>query len=954
MSMVVFSNSVFYAQRKGKNTQEHLFQLYESTVARGERNIKDGNFLCAVEAFTHALNIAKKVSKVEAEIECLMNLGLLNWNVGQIEKSVDFYERAFGKAKRMNSAEKVEKCKIILEISDSYLEGKKLQRCGRYRKSIESFGNAIDLSKKIKSKEHMLKCLRKLSISYFYLYELQKFNSLNEKALRIARILNHKKEEGRCLNNIGLYNCKLNKYSKALCLYQEALLIEREVNNKEDESACLNNIGVIYGKVGLYDRALDYLRTALKIDKELDEDRFVSIELLNIGEIFCKRGILLANKKDFYRALDYFMRGLKLIKKSKNERCHIRILNNMGYVYLELKEYHEALRYFQSSYRKALKIQDREVICMSLNNIGIVNLNLGNHGDSRNFFSKAIDSALKIGVNHILWESYFGLGQVYEDENNFCEALENYEKAAEVVEKIMNDIYLDTSKIGFARDKLEIYERIIHVLYGLNCGSRSEAFEKDIFFVIERARARAFLEILRESKVNIREKLKPGLKKKEEEISAKISTIHKILLDENLSVGKRKELLKLLRQRENEYGLLLSKIKDEIPELAEIIAPEPFKLEQVQERLLDEKTALLEFFMCDENSFLFLIKNDGYEMFILPSREEIQDSIRAYLKILTCPSKGSFKGASAAKRLFKELLFPAMRDIPDSVENIIIVPDGILFYLPFETLIQSSKDKFNDYLIMKYKISYAPSSSSLIFLQEKIKRNDHPKDLLIFGDPDYCSLKQNDVRGTVKILQEFYQNQGFDFSPLPHSKKEVRNISRYFLNDQCDVYLGDEAREDVVKKLPLEKYKIIHFACHGFLNERFPSRSALVMSLGNNAREDGFLQFSEICNLRLDADLVVLSACQTGKGRLEKGEGIIGFPRVFFLSGAKSVVSTLWKISDKPTSKFMNYFYRYLHSGYTKAQALRLAKIEMIKSKYFHPFYWAAFILNGEYSSKLN
>jgi len=164
-----------------------------------------------------------------------------------------------------------------------------------------------------------------------------------------------------------------------------------------------------------------------------------------------------------------------------------------------------------------------------------------------------------------------------------------------------------------------------------------------------------------------------------------------------------------------------------------------------------------------------------------------------------------------------------------------------------------------------------------------------------------------------------------------------------------EIYLRDKAKEEAVKDNSLKNFQIIHFACHSFLDEKFPFRSALVLTLDNDPREDGFLQAREIFTLKLNADLIVLSACQTGKGRIERGEGIFVLPRIFFYSGARSVLSTLWTINDKSTSKFMEYFYGYLLQGKNKAEALRSAKLKMINTQYPHPFYWAPFILNGVY-----
>ena len=199
----------------------------------------------------------------------------------------------------------------------------------------------------------------------------------------------------------------------------------------------------------------------------------------------------------------------------------------------------------------------------------------------------------------------------------------------------------------------------------------------------------------------------------------------------------------------------------------------------------------------------------------------------------------------------------------------------------------------------------------------------------------------------MSLVYEIYRDQGYEFLPLVYSKKEIKKISGYFPKKKTDVFLEKEASEFAIKGLSLEDYKIIHFVCHSFLDETFPMRSALVMSQDEDFKEDGFLKVREIYNFNLNSELIVLSACFTGQGKLEGSEGVLGLPRIFFYAGAKSVVSTLWGIHDRATVDFMNYFYRNLSEGKDKAQALRAAKIDMLKSKYDHPYYWAAFQITG-------
>jgi len=954
----IYINSMYCILSDRQSKGEYVLQRFKSSYELGEKLLKEGSFQRAIDSLEKCLRLAREMEDRPCQIKCYMRLGLLYWNIGQLGESSKYYKEAILLAQELNLKEKYEKCRSALEIYQLYTEGKEHRSLGQLKKSLKNFEKAINLAKKIKSKEHELKCLRQLSITYWQLSDLQNFLFLNKKALKIAESLKHRTEEGRCLNHIGLYYWRLDYYSKALYFYEKALIIAQNLRNKKAESDCLNKIGLTYRNIGNYDKSLDYLIKAYKIAKEIEDDNLISMALNNIGNTFRDKGLLSGEKEDFYKTISYYEDSLKLAKKYHDIRTEIKALNNIGIANLDLENYCKALKYFQTGYKKAEEIQDIEVIGMILNNIGIVNFNLGNYKEAELFLQRAIELGLQIRGGHILWEAYLGLGQCYEKLNKFPDAVKCYQNAIDVIDNIRSNIIIDANKAGFVRDKLKVYESLMSLLYRLNIRDSTKAFGKEIFNIAERAKARAFLEVLGESEIIIRGRLNHELKEREIEIANKVSSVAQSLSDGHISESKRKELLKKLQLAEDEYILFISKIRSEIPEFVDIVLPEPCRFEQIQNQLLDEKTALIEYFLGEKQSFMFLFTKNDYNLYSLPARDDIKKSIKAYLKILSDPPKGRFRGHLAAKRLYQELLFPLEMIIPESVENLIIIPDGILYYLPFETLIPHIKNRSlrYDFLIDRYKISYAPSSSSLLFLINKKIKNRPSKDLLAIGDPVYAlksSKNDKGYRTQAEILKELYQSQGFDFSLLPHSKREIKKISKFFQKKNRDIYLNDRAREDVIKKIPLEDYQIIHFACHGFLDERYPFRSALVLSLSDGLKEDGFLKVHEIYNLRLSADLVVLSACQTGRGKLEKGEGILGLPRIFFYSGARSVVSSLWKISDKAAARFMYYFYLYLSQGKDKAQALCMAKVKMQNSKFSHPYYWAAFVLNGDYSSKL-
>jgi CHAT domain-containing protein len=584
---------------------------------------------------------------------------------------------------------------------------------------------------------------------------------------------------------------------------------------------------------------------------------------------------------------------------------------------------------------------------------------LGNPEKGKRYYQQALDLTSLADRNNFLWETYFGLGRCLEHEKQLRLALTYYMMAVDVIDSIRSGLSLDDHKAGFARDKIKVYESLLNLLYKLTLEESNSKYDESIFQVVEKSKARAFIESLREAEGKSQIEAEASIKKSQDKISKRISRTISALARATLSEETRLDLWQRLEKDEDEYTYLLNKMKSARPEQKSLSSLDVISLGSVQKKVLDLKTAILEFFLGEKQSYAFLITKNDFVIRVLPSRKTIEDSLRAYLKMISTPPSGKFRGVLAAKRLYKNILLPFEDYFYSSIEHLIIIPDGILYYLPFETLMPEQREVTVDskYLIESHKISYVPSASSLAFLIDRGETRKYSRLLLAMGNPIYSfqlSSNKKNLKIYEEALREVYLDKGFDFSPLPFSKKEVKQISRYFPKSKIDVYTGAEAKEEVVKSTSLADYQIIHFACHGLLDEKAPFRSALVLTLDDNTEEDGFLQVREIQNLKLNASLAVLSACQTGRGRLENGEGILGLPRVFFYAGAQSTISTLWKVNDKSTADFMRYFYQFLKTGNDKANALRLAKVKMIRSEFSHPFFWAAFILNGDFHSKLN
>ena len=957
----IFSLSIavflfFSSLASSLDDSSRLLSSFRVAIAAGEKQMEEGDYQKAIERLELALKLSQELKIKNDEVHVLRQLGLLNWNIGRLDISSSFYKKALDIAQSSGLKDDEQKCNVSLEIYKQYLSGKDCRVSGQFEQSIKYFIGAIRLARKIKSPNHEIKCLRQMSLNYWEMNNIDEFFKLNTQAQQLASMVKNRKEEGICFNNIGLYYWKFNEYSKALKYFQLSLEIAEKENILENISDSLANISLIYSDLGDYDRALDYSQRVLIIDQELKNDYDIAINLNNIGNYYLNKGIQTQSNKYWLNAIESYNGSLKLAQKIQNKKIASIIFNNIGEVFFAQKKFDLALKSYGQALKNANESSYLELISLLHNNIGNIYLKLELNKEAINYFTTAIDLALKNNNGKILWEAYYGLGQCFEKTDESSRALEYYLKSLEIIDKIRGQIHLDTFKTGYVRNKSKVYESLINLLWRRRNKGEDESQEEKMFHFIEKAKARAFFECLTESKIDIQKKLNPEQREELNKVASRISSLYFEMTKTENAVRNKQDLKEKLSQEEDNYIRLISKMRTENPALASLMSPEPYPLEKLQTQILDDRTAVVEYYLGEQRSFVLFITKNDFGIFPLPPRQQIENSIKAYLKYLSFPPRDEFNGKIAATRIFKELFFPLEDQKYRSIEKLILIPDGILYYLPFETLTSPRIEPASAYLIDRYRVSYAPSSSILMFLCDKRENQEFYKGLLAFGDPKY----QNETHSTggstngENVLAEIYLSQGFAFSSIPYSRNEIKAVSKYFPTNQRSVYLGKAAREDVIKAGPHGNYQIIHFACHGFLDELQPIRSALVLTQGRKNAEDGFLQVRELYNLRLNANLVILSACETGKGTLEKGEGILGLPRIFFYSGARSVLSTLWSVNDKSTAFFMKRFYRYLAEGFSKAQALRLAKQEMIRSKYAHPYYWAGFVLNGEPDSRID
>jgi CHAT domain-containing protein len=383
------------------------------------------------------------------------------------------------------------------------------------------------------------------------------------------------------------------------------------------------------------------------------------------------------------------------------------------------------------------------------------------------------------------------------------------------------------------------------------------------------------------------------------------------------------------------------------------------------QQLLDDKTALMEYFTGKDSIFIFAITKDNFAVKTSAKDSLLERQIEQLRQGIVKQDFATY--TQAAHLLYQTLLAPVANELDN--KNLIIVPDGTLSAIPLEALLTEQVAGGNSqdyttlpYLINDHAISYAYSVTLL--QQEQTRKNRATKrDYLAFA-PVFANglpagtrggdfLKENLSRDSVLAATRV---RGY----LPMTKKEVTGILNRFessygfferwFGNKSRVYLEREAKEEKLKSGDVGDYRILHFATHGLVNEKNPKLSGLLLAQEDStSKEDGILHLGEIYNLNLNADLVVLSACETGLGQVAKGEGIIGLTRGFLYAGASNLLVSLWQVSDATTADLMVDFYDKMLGGMSKPEALREAKLQMIRrhAEFAKPYYWAPFILVG-------
>ena len=827
----------------------------------------------------------------------------------------------------------------------------------QFQRSAELAQQALELSEKAGDKTRAANAMVYLGAALSYQGKLTEALAVVQKGLPVARQAGDKKVLEQMLNTAAGVVGGMGRYEEALGLFYECLDIARETNDATMQYMSLLNIGEAYVRSDDPDKAELPLQESLRLARALKPNlhssnpskKATEMALLNLG------GMEMA-RQHYRAALGYY----EQVHASKPESSLwvVSALQGMAASYEQLGEPQKAIELLDQAIPIAEKAASGVEYRNLLSALGVNQEKLGNLEAALASENRALTLIHEGGGDpDTEWQVESRTAHIERALGNKDRALEHYQKSINGIESLRS-VALNTEegRAGVLGKSRAVYAEAADLLYETH--HEGEALE-----MAERGRARAFLDMLAESRVGVLEDASAEQGNKEAAILGRISGIQKELWNEKSPEAAKKREAELATA-EAELEAFHVAVRQSDPRYASIHYPEPVRVSEMQSELLDEHTALVEYLLGEKRSLAWVVTRKGIVTVSLPARKVIEDQASAYRKTLTqrvsaLTVKESLGEIRRSGGKLYSLVFQPIETAVACYQTLIIVADGALDYLPFEALVTGS-----GYLAEKHAVVYGPSASALVSVRALNRQVvEPPKMLMAFANPITISAPRGKSgaqadrakigfeRGSEVLAAEDYTERGFSLLPLPYSREEVLSISKLFPSAESKVYLGTEAREETVKNEKLADFRYVHFASHGFLDETTPGRSGILLARDPQSSEDGILQTDEIMRLKMNADLVTVSACSTGLGKFVNGEGVLGLTRAFFYAGARNVAVSLWNVNDSATAKLMGDFYRNLNRGLPKGEAMRRAKLAMLRGSqpsWRHPYYWAAFVVQGE------
>ena len=647
-----------------------------------------------------------------------------------------------------------------------------------------------------------------------------------------------------------------------------------------------------------------------------------------VGNIHRQLGVLYGRfRLDREAALREYEEALAWARRADSPHLVASILNQKANVFRYLPsraDKNEALRIYQEGLAIARANDFIGTIPVLLKNIGAIHRQLGDVDAAARALGEAVEAADAVGRGLTSWQAREELGLLYRDRDPAL-ADRYFAECLDVLDGLNRGVLLEDVRAGALAGSMTLgnpYDEYADLLLSRDRADRA-------FLVSERFRARSFLKTLSQARDQLAATVPAAYVDEERALLRRISERQLALRTGDLDGDGRRTAMEAIAADESRLERLHLRLATEHAAAGQARFPHLWTVQELQQRLLGRDEAIVAFSVREAASTAWIIRAARLDVVALPARDRLDAAVRPLLAAMQNPRSD----ARGAARPLEAMLAPVVAAVGSSTHRLIVVPDGILSYVPFEAL--ATQD--GTLLVDRYAIGYAPSASSYAFLRtQPLASGDQ---VVAVGNPILRPGAPSDSRSAAIERIAFLQ-------PLPSTGDELRSIARVFPGASRTLE-QQQATEAALAGPDLARAGILHFATHGVIDEERPERSGLALTAAPPS--DGILQMREIYGLKLHAALVTLSACQTALGKNVTGEGLVGMSRAFFYAGANAVMASLWNVDDASTARLMGDFYAAIRDGAAIDEAARQAKLAFMARdpRVRHPYYWAAFIVTG-------
>lgn len=792
------------------------------------------------------------------------------------------------------------------------------QNQGRNDLAIEQFQRAIgDLEKDKRSAN--LEAAEALAYLGNIYRSTGKYVQAEEQLQRALAIRQAKLPETHDLmaasyNDLGLVYTQLD-VDKAFASYEKALVIYKKLHGEDHPKLAITNtnLGVLYRSEELYGDAVNYFEAALKIWEKIFPQPHPNkaLVLMNLGQTYSSIG-------DTKAALGYYERALAMYEQSQGKKHPdvAYVYNLLGNEKLAQKQFDEAL----IDYQKALIANTPDFKSENI----LVNPGTKNYYNGNQLLYSLMYKAQALEAKHF--------GKTLK-EGDLLLGVKTLQTADTLIDRIRQQITNESDKITLGAIANEVYADGVRISYLLSdvAFKHRKAYRELSFYFAEKSKSAVLLEAISDTNAKSFANIPDVLLEEEKKLKAAIALTSQKLAQKPAE-EEEKSLRASLFTLNRSYLDFTKKLETNYPEYFNLkfnaASPSIAELQN----LMPDKTALISYFIDEKNAqlYTYIISNNGFRITEINLPKEYDKYITGLRNGLYFMEVNSFIEAST--KLYK-LLIPGW--IPRNINDLVVIPTGRMGIIPFETLLTKDPKDNTDfrelpYLLRKYSVRYEFSAG--LVLQKKRDNNPSKISSVMVCAPVTFPVKDR-------------------LNDLPGTESEVNTIASLFRekNINSQIYLRAQANESAIKSNSLKDYSLVHFATHGIVDEESPELSRIFLQ-NDSKTEDGNLFAGEIYNLEFNANLVSLSACQTGLGKISKGEGVIGLSRALVYAGAKNILVSYWSVADESTAQLMTDFYRKMldNPAESYSQSLRKAKLNLLMlEKYKSPYYWAPFVLIG-------